>query len=345
MFLGAILCFSVANQATAYNFTATHQGQTIYYNITSQQSPLTVEVTYDNPPGFGESNCYVGNIVIPSTVTYNNNTYTVTGIGISAFSSCYNLISVTIPNTVKIIKMQAFFDCRGLTSITIPSSVDTIRGEVFSWVTSKLNEIRMQSTTPPSIVENTFQETNGIRLHVPCGSQEAYQNDVYWSTFANITDDVSSNNISVQSNNATMGTVAIKQINTCINDTVIIEATPKTGYRFVQWNDGNKQNLRTVIVTQNITYTAEFESLTAITDIESSAINIYPNPATDNINVMLPEDMTNAVFTLYNMQGKTLIRQEISNHYTVPINDIAKGLYIYHVTTDKQNYQGKIIRK
>ncbi len=43
--------------------------------------------------------------------------------------------------------------------------------------------------------------------------------------------------------------------------TVSISATPSTGYRFLQWNDGNTQNPRPLTVVGNATYTAQFEEI------------------------------------------------------------------------------------
>lgn len=43
--------------------------------------------------------------------------------------------------------------------------------------------------------------------------------------------------------------------------TATISAEPATGYRFVQWNDGNTQNPRQVNVTGDATYTATFERI------------------------------------------------------------------------------------
>ena len=40
---------------------------------------------------------------------------------------------------------------------------------------------------------------------------------------------------------------------------VNLYATPNTGYRFVQWNDGETRNSRSVVITQDTTFTAEFE--------------------------------------------------------------------------------------
>ena len=63
---------------------------------------------------------------IPSTVSFNGETYNVTKIGYNAFNSCSKLESVTIPNSITFIDDGAFFDCPNLTSITIPESVTRI---------------------------------------------------------------------------------------------------------------------------------------------------------------------------------------------------------------------------
>ena len=62
--------------AMAYDFSYTYQGKTLYYNITSDN---TVEVTcYSN---FINYNNYVsGDVVIPSSVTNNGTTYSVTSL-------------------------------------------------------------------------------------------------------------------------------------------------------------------------------------------------------------------------------------------------------------------------
>ncbi len=56
----------------------------------------------------------------------------VTSIGGSAFSYCSNLIPFEIPNSVKRIGGSTFYGCSKLTSITIPSSITSIEGGTFS---------------------------------------------------------------------------------------------------------------------------------------------------------------------------------------------------------------------
>ena len=90
MLLLAALC--TAATTLAYDF----KSGDLYYNITSGN---TVEVTYQD---FYGSDNYprLSTVIIPSSVTYNGTTYSVTSIGYRAFRECSSLTSVTIPNSV-----------------------------------------------------------------------------------------------------------------------------------------------------------------------------------------------------------------------------------------------------
>jgi hypothetical protein len=128
------------------------------------------------------------------------------------------------------------------------------------------------------------------------------------------------------------------------DSTATITATPNIGYHFVEWNDGNTTNPREFTVTGDTTFTAIFDITNAIEDMETSTISIYPNPATDNIHIVLPEHTLNALFTLYDVQGRALIRKNISNRDVVSVEALASGIYLYSVKTEKQSYQGKIMK-
>ena len=123
----AVAMMMLSLQAMAYEFSYTHQGKTLYYNTTSDS---TVEVTYyvNN----NNNDVYVnGDLVIPSTITCNNTTYSVTSIGYHAFLCCSDLITVSIPNSVTSIGEFAFESCDKLTSVNIPNSVTSIERGVF----------------------------------------------------------------------------------------------------------------------------------------------------------------------------------------------------------------------
>ena len=81
----------------------------IYYYISGTTATVTS----------GEKK-YLGDIVIPESITFENSKYSVTSIGYGAFDCCSGLTSVTIPNSVTSIGDRAFANCSGLQSIIIP---------------------------------------------------------------------------------------------------------------------------------------------------------------------------------------------------------------------------------
>ena len=97
----------------------------IYYNITSSTN-LTVEVTCRGNYYDSYSNEYSGAVTIPETVTYNNNTYSVTSIGSGAFSGCSGLTSITIPNSVTSIGGCAFENCTNLKEVIFEDGSETL---------------------------------------------------------------------------------------------------------------------------------------------------------------------------------------------------------------------------
>ena len=102
-------------------------GVTIYYNwANSEKKELSVTCcSYSYIK-------YSGNVIIPESVVYENNVYSVTSIGESAFYNCNDLTSVTIPNSVWSIGNYAFQYCSKLTSVTIPNSVIRINNQAFN---------------------------------------------------------------------------------------------------------------------------------------------------------------------------------------------------------------------
>ena len=97
----------------------------LYYNL--DDTNQTAEVATSDRSAIGEI------IIIPSSVTYNSVSYSVTSIGDWAFDYCATLTSITIPNSVTSIGEEAFSDCHCLKSVTIPNSVTSIGDWAFSF--------------------------------------------------------------------------------------------------------------------------------------------------------------------------------------------------------------------
>ena len=75
---------------------------------------------------------YPLHVVIPSELTYEGETYQVTGIGQRSFKGCYYMQSISLPNTITYIDHGAFMACKNLDHVNIPESVTRIERNAFA---------------------------------------------------------------------------------------------------------------------------------------------------------------------------------------------------------------------
>ena len=228
--------------------SVTSIGSSAFYNCSS----LTSVTIGNGVTSIGSSAFY--NCSSLTSVTIGNG---VTSIGEYAFEFCSSLTSVTIPNSVTSIGEAAFYDCSKLTSVTIGESVTSIGSRAF-YRCSSLTSITCEAATPPTISgTNTFYGVSkSIPVYVPCECVEAYKAASGWNNFTNIQEPLAEYSIEVYVNDTRMGTAKVNYNTFC--EGAQISASPNIGYHFVQWNDGNTENPRTLELTQDTTLTAEF---------------------------------------------------------------------------------------
>lgn len=122
-----------ANHSWAQNNTdfwsVADNGDTLYYTIIAD-GEVSVSCTDDLYAVDYDPSLLTGNIVIPSTVTNNSTSYTVTTIAPFGFHGT-GYTSIVIPNTVHTLEISSFSECLSLTSIDIPSSVLNIGNYAF----------------------------------------------------------------------------------------------------------------------------------------------------------------------------------------------------------------------
>ena len=118
----------------AYNLMGiSPSNHVLYFNILDSENH-TLSVTF--PCNGGNDNYYYnytkpeGDLIIPTTITIGQNTWTIVEIMDHAFYEC-NITSVEIPNTVTIIGERAFAKTK-IQHVTLPESIITVGASAFA---------------------------------------------------------------------------------------------------------------------------------------------------------------------------------------------------------------------
>ncbi len=73
--------------------------------------------------------------------------------------------------------------------------------------------------------------------------------------------------------------------------------------------------------------------------MQNAGVKVYPNPTNSNINVTLEKGFAkNGIIVIYDVVGKELCRQEITNatNYSFNISGLSEGLYFIHVSASNK---------
>ncbi|MBR5638302.1 MAG: leucine-rich repeat protein [Muribaculaceae bacterium] len=107
-----MLLLAAVMPASAYDFMVNG----LCYNYNEDGTSVTVTRERTSIPSYSNLN---GDLVIPSSVTYNDTTYSVTAIDTRAFYNCSSMTSVTIGDSITSIGELAFIGCTGLTKVEV----------------------------------------------------------------------------------------------------------------------------------------------------------------------------------------------------------------------------------
>ena len=178
----------------------------------------------------------------------------VTSIGQSAFAGCNNLRDVVLGTSVKVLEEYAFYGCSAIETITC-----------YSQRPPTVNNYALYGLDYSTVVFVPADYLNNYLMHDAWGLYDVRPLGA-----------LSQYSVTTIPSNPEWGTT-IGDTTVLYKSRVEITAVPKYGYHFVQWNDGVDTNPRTVVVTQNMSFTAEFAknkySITKVANPEYGSIS------------------------------------------------------------------------
>jgi len=94
----------------------------------------------------------------------------------------------------------------------------------------------------------------------------------------------------------------------------------------------------------------DFEKALAVLSVntleESQGLKVFPNPATDKINIKLPKNTTSAELELFDVLGQKVLGKNITeNNAFLNTTNFSKGMYFLHFNMENSNKTIKVILK
>jgi uncharacterized repeat protein (TIGR02543 family) len=129
---------------------------------------------------------------------------------------------------------------------------------------------------------------------------------------------------------------------------VVLRAEPAEGYHFEGWTlEGDTLSADTAFtfeVNNDMSITANFQQLaTGLDDAERDPVRIFPNPV---VNILYVQGLENTYYqlTIYDIKGRKVKHKQIQGErVSVPVDDLAPGMYILRIDNGQTNLSHKLI--
>lgn len=336
----------VCNNAFAYDFSAVcESGQTLYYEIISTE-PNEVQVVAPSDIGYHGNAEPVGDIIIPSSVTYNDESYSVVGLGYIAFYLCGGITSVVLPESIRYISWSAFFDNFSLQHIEIPNTVTSIGQDAFAECSS------LTSIILPNLLENI--ET---RLFMNCDALSSIiiPNSV---TSIGIEAFAGCNNLSEMIIPGSVTSIGEGAFYWCSSlDTIYCNAINPPS--LVSANTFPSEILKIFVPCDCLSAYTNAEYWSELTNIlqehpdcpsskvhenEISDLHIFPNPTSNILNITSPEEISE--IEIVNVMGQIVYRKDVNrNNAVCDVEGLANGMYVVRIRPLSLSKGADVIQK
>lgn len=155
-----------------------------YYTIDSLPYYLDTTNKVAAFAGFRNSNVDVENLVIPSTIRYNNETYAVVSLYYNNYQQ-NNIRTITLPKTLRHIGDYALAYYKNISRLEIPANVERMGNNVF-YYDNNLKSVKVNSEVPPTVGSLGLNSERKIKITIPCESFHAYRLVAGWNTDYNV---------------------------------------------------------------------------------------------------------------------------------------------------------------
>ena len=236
----------------------------------------------------------------------------VTSIGEKAFFGCTNIETVMFGKNVQNIGSYAFYGCKNIYEMTVKATkVPNVYESSSFYGVSENAELHVPAESVKKYKIHPVWGLFNVITAIPCvvtlycdnvmgavsgaGSYQANEQVTITATpnigyrFRNWSDGITTNPRTIVVVGDTTLTAEFEEMATTEHTVsivvdaeqngavqMVLTAVPDDGYRFINWSDGNTDNPRTIMVTEDMTLTAKFEA-TSVEAIEEVADN---QPAT-----------------------------------------------------------------
>ncbi len=221
---------------------------------------------------------------------------TIQSIGDDTFNNCNKVTTINVPASVKTIGKAAFIGT-SLTGIVLGAGLESIGQKAFAY-SSALTSIVSYATTAPTLASGVFEGVPAnASVKVPCAALESYQQA--WSNFTNIT---TMSAISAESEDELKGVVVVTYAGDCNSPVTVLVATPRDGYTFQQWSDGNTDNPRTITSADEMHLIAYFDQASGLEEVSRHMGTAVRKALIDGQLFIIRED--GAIFTIHGSRIK-----------------------------------------
>lgn len=220
-----------------------------------------------------------------------------------------NLQHIGLYGNIDYIPYGYFSNFISLESVVLPESIYSIGDKAF-YGCSKLNELRVYSSYPPVVYDNTFKgvRTGMVHLLVPTESVELYRSDDSWKTF--FIEPVTGDHLTINKSILEAGEV-FYEFSGKFGSTAQLRVTINPGYFFVGWFD------------QRLNFLGNTSVLNLTID-EPTVINA----------LFLPEESAGCVTYMWHQNGDLVL--------SVPADDLAS---MFRVSCYAGSIQGIPLRE